>query len=107
MNKWEIWLVEIPSSNGSEQAGTRPAIILADVSNLTVIVPLTSNIQALRFPFTLEINPTKHNGLLTQSIALLFHVRAIDKMRLKKKIGDLEHSKQKECDTLLKRLLQL
>ena len=107
MNKWEIWLVEIPSSNGSEQAGTRPAIILADVSNLTVIVPLTSNIQALRFPYTLEIKPSNLNGLVSVSIALLFQIRAIDKLRLKKKIGNLEDTILHTLDNMLKKMLQL
>lgn len=30
MKKGEIWLVELPSTNGHEQAGTRPVIILTE-----------------------------------------------------------------------------
>jgi len=64
-------------------------------------------VQALRFPFTLEVKPTARNGLLTPSIALVFQVRAIDRKRLLRKVGDLEGSKSKEIDGMLKRLLKL
>jgi len=59
MNKGEIWLVEFPSTNGHEQSGTRPVIVLADIKIISIILPLTSNIQALRFPYTLEVKPSK------------------------------------------------
>ncbi|MCP4405435.1 MAG: type II toxin-antitoxin system PemK/MazF family toxin, partial [bacterium] len=29
MNKGEIWLVEIPPTNGYEQKGTRPVLVLS------------------------------------------------------------------------------
>jgi mRNA-degrading endonuclease toxin of MazEF toxin-antitoxin module len=41
------------------------------------------------------------------SVALVFQVRAIDKKRLKNKIGELENSTLKEVDEILKRILQL
>ena len=83
MNKGEIWLVELPSTDGREQAGMRPAVILADTNvNVAVVVPITSNIQALRFPHTIELRPSKHNGLLAVSVLLAFHVRAVDRKRL-------------------------
>ena len=108
MNKGEIWLVEIPSSTGHEQAGMRPAVILADTeANITIIIPLTSNLQALRFPHTLEVKPSKTNGLNSISVALLFQIRAIDKKRVIKKIGTLEPSILKRVDGILSTLLQL
>ena len=45
MKKGEIWLVEFPSTNGHEQTGTRPVIVLADVKIISVIIPITSNIK--------------------------------------------------------------
>lgn len=108
MKKGEIWLVELPSTDGHEQVGIRPVIILAETEvNIAIIVPLTSNLQALRFPHTIEVKPTKRNGLSAISIVLVFQVRAIDKMRLKKKIGDLEMMILNELDQSLKRLLNL
>lgn len=108
MKKGEIWLVEFPSTNGHEQTGSRPVIILADTeSNISIVIPFTSNLQALRFPHTLEIKPTKGNGLIALSIALIFQIRAIDKKRLTKKIGELDNPNLKEVDAILKMLLKI
>lgn len=87
----DIFLVEIPTSDGREQAGTRPAI-LAQSSNLEktptiLIVPLTSMLKATDFLFTFAIHPDQLNNLDVVSIALVFQLRAIDKRRLKNKIG--------------------
>ena len=108
MKKSENWLVELPSTNGHEQVGNRPVIIIADTeSNISIIIPFTSNLNALRFPHTLQIKPTKENGLVNTSAALVFHVRAIDKKRLKKKLGDIDSLNLKEIDNMLKNLLNI
>ena len=108
MKKGEIWLVEFPVSNGHEQAGSRPAIVIADTpANVAIIVPFTSNVQALRFPFTFEVKPTERNGLAALSIALIFQARAIDKRRFKKKVGDLDDLLRTQLDSILMNLLQL
>jgi len=108
MNKGEIWLVEIPQTNGHEQTGKRPVIILADTeSNIAIVIPFTSNIHALRFPHTIEIKPSKGNGLTTMSVALIFQIRAIDKKRVKNKIGNIEVLVMKRINEMLKMLLQI
>ncbi|MBI2107818.1 type II toxin-antitoxin system PemK/MazF family toxin [Candidatus Woesearchaeota archaeon] len=108
MKKGEIWLVELPSTNGHEQSGKRPALILSETAaNIVIVVPLTSNLQALRFPDTIEVKPSKQNGLATLSVALVFHIRAIDKKRLKSKIGNLEDSSLKEVEKTIRKILQL
>ena len=108
MKKGEIWLVELPSAIGHEQAGTRPALILAETeTNIVIIIPLTSNLQALRFVNAIEVKPTVTNGLSEISVALVFQVRAIDKKRLRHRIGELESPSLKEIDLSLKRILKL
>ena|SRR3989338_3575 len=108
MKKGELWLVELPTSDGHEQAGKRPVVIVTITeANIVVVIPCTSNIQALRFPYTLEIKPSNLNGLVSVSIALLFQIRAIDKLRLKKKIGNLEDTILHTLDNMLKKMLQL
>ena len=108
MRKGEIWLVEIPTTNGHEQTGKRPVAILADTEpNIAIIIPFTSNLQALRFPHVIEVNPSKENGLAAKSIALVFQIRAIDKKRLINKIGLLEISIINKIDKMLKNLLKI
>jgi len=104
MKRGEIWLVDLPSSDGHEQTGMRPVIILVETEvNIAIIIPLTSTIQALRFPHTFEIKPSELNGLTYISVALIFQIRAIDKARLKKKIGSVEISILRELDLMLKK----
>lgn len=108
MKKGEIWLVDIFPAGGHEQEGARPAIILADTkTSVVIIVPCTANLQALRFPHTIRIEPTKRNGLDLDSIALVFHVRAIDKRKMKSRIGTLESQTMNLINHALKKLLAL
>lgn len=108
MKKGEMWLVEFPSTDSHEQSGTRPVIIISETeANIVLVIPLTSNLQALRFPHTLEIKPSKLNGLSAVSVGLAFQLRALDKKRLKTKIGTIEETILKRIDELLKTLLGL
>src|SRR3989338_6342573 len=108
MKKGEIWYAEIPKSNGHEQSGLRPIIIISEIeANTVIIIPFTSNPQSLKYPGTLKINSSKNSGLESGSIALVFQIRAIDKKRLKNKIGILESKELKEIDFILKKILKL
>lgn len=106
MKKGEVWILDIGFIDGHEQSGIRPAVIVADVvGSVATIIPCTSNIDALRFPFTAKINPDAKNGLSIDSIAITFQLRAIDKKRLKKKIGHISKSDIKVLDSQLKKML--
>lgn len=100
--------MEIPGVDGREQRGLRPAIFIADSrTNVAVVIPCTSNPQALRFPFTTRLDPSHGNGLDVLSVALVFQIRAIDKRRLIKRIGKLEKLFINELDGMLKKLFGL
>lgn len=108
MNKGEIYLLNIPASNGHEQTGFRPAIILSEeVSNMIIIAPLTSKDEAKNYKFTLEINPSKENNLDKKSTALIFHLKSIDKKRIKNKLGEIEIPILNEIDNQIKEMLNL
>ena len=108
MKKSEIWLIELPSINGREQKGTRPAIIMSEAeASIAIVIPFTSNIQALRFLNTIEVKPSKQNGLADISVALIFHIRAIDKKRMIRKIGVLEEPIIREANEMLRKMLDL
>jgi mRNA interferase MazF len=90
MKPGDVWMVDLPHSKSHDQSGSRPAVVIARVAKTIVtIIPLTSNKLALRFPYTYSLSPTLNNGLTNESVALIFHMRAIDVTFLKNKIGKL------------------
>ncbi len=108
MKKGELWVVELPAVGGHEQHGTRPVIVIADTtSTVAIIIPCTSNLQALRLPHTIQLKPTERNGLDGPSIALVLQLRVIDKRRLQAKIGSVERKVLSEIDDKLRELLGL
>ncbi|KKW18201.1 hypothetical protein A2852_02665 [Candidatus Adlerbacteria bacterium RIFCSPHIGHO2_01_FULL_54_23] len=106
MKPGEVWVVHIPELGTHEQSGTRPAVIIARVAKtIATIVPCTSNKVALRFPYTYLVAPTKGNGLESQSIALVFHIRALDISYFAKKIGTLDKKTFGEIRKQARRLI--
>ena len=73
----------------------------------TMIVPLTSQLNALRLPHTLRVDPSPQNGLTRSSMLLVFQLRAIDKIRLGNNIGRLEQHHLQQLETEMRALLGL
>ncbi len=103
--KWDIYLIELPSSDGNEQFGSRPCIVLKEFRTGSIIIPMTSNPDALRFPYILEIEKSEMNGLSGNSIAMIFQTRYVDKKRFIKKIGKVDFRYRKEISILIKDML--
>jgi mRNA interferase MazF len=87
-------MVALPFAAGREQGGQRPAIVIQDAaygqgSPLVLVVPLTSQLGALRFPATVQIQPSAGNGLSQVSVAMVFQTRATDRSRFVRHIGTL------------------
>jgi mRNA interferase MazF len=80
----------------------RPAIVLSEVeAGIVMIIPFTSNAQALRFPHTIDVNSSAENGLNSRSIALVFQMRAIDRRRIKNRIGIIEGKTMGKIDEIV------
>lgn len=115
MPRGDILIVNLPTPSGNighEQLGDRPAIVVqADATNsnlpTTMIVPVTSNLSALRFPHTFLVDPTVQNGLTRPSVVMVFQLRAIDKTRLSNRIGQLEESHLQQLANEIRRLLDV
>jgi mRNA interferase MazF len=108
----DIYLVEIPASGGHEQQGVRPAIIVQTSENIEkvptiLVVPFTTQFKAANFPFTFVIEPDSTNNLASKSVALVFQLRAIDKKRLKNKLGNLSSKDVQTLKQYLEKTLQL
>ena|SRR3989344_9537453 len=108
MKKGEIWFLELPFKDGREQRGTRPCLILANTTtDMIVVAPLTSNIQALRFPYAVEIKKSEKNGLSSDSIVLVFQVQSLDKRRFINRVGIVEDICLKKVEETIRAMLQL
>jgi mRNA interferase MazF len=88
----DIHWVDLPTANGREQRGRRPAVVLqADDYGgdlpVVLVVPLTTARAAIRFAGTTLVRPTAENGLRQTSVALMFQLRAIDRRRIQERIG--------------------
>jgi mRNA interferase MazF len=92
VNAGDIHWVELPSANGREQQGRRPAVIAQDDAYggrlpTVLVIPISSTRAALRFAGTASILATPKSGLRVDSVALVFQLRAIDRNRLGSRIG--------------------
>ncbi len=103
----EVWMLNLQMGSqsiiGHEQGSSRPCVVIKVLSQLQMatIIPLTSNLSALRFPYTHEIIPSSQNGLSATSIAMIFQVRSVAFNRFKNKRGDLEMLDYKDIKNLI------
>ena len=72
----DVYWADLPTGAGHAQAGRRPVIIVqgARASTLlptVLIVPLTTRLEALRFPGTVLVESNLDNGLRRDSAALV------------------------------------
>jgi mRNA interferase MazF len=105
LKKGDIYFVELGSVDGREQSGFRPAVLVTKViSNMAVIIPLTTREGAKRFKEIVCIDRSEENGLSEDSIALVFQIRAIDSRRLKRKLGSLEERYVEKLNNIMKEM---
>jgi mRNA interferase MazF len=108
MNQGEIWYTNLNPSEGSEQAGFRPVVIISGnllnkYANILICCPLTTKIK--NYHGNLILQPSDQNGLTETSEVLTFHVRSLSKNRLKKKIGFLSKSEIGKIQKCLNEIL--
>ncbi len=107
MKQLDIWYADLNPIKGSEQAGFRPVVIVSgnllnEHLNTVIICPITTKLKHFRGDVILT--PNKENKLSEKSEILTFHIRAISKERLVRKIGVI---KQKEHQLLLQYLNEI
>jgi mRNA interferase MazF len=107
MKNGDIWLVDLSDAKGHEQRGDRPAIVVGSANGLTLVIPLTSNINSARFSHTYNISPNSHNGLDIESIALVFQIVALDRDRFQHRIGVINEQERLAIVALIRDLLNL
>ena len=99
----EIYLTALDPTLGHEIQKTRPALILQnDVSNrlteITIVAPITSTVRFPLNPVHVLLSADQSTGLSVVSVALLNQIRAVDKVRLIKKLGAVAEETMKTVD---------
>lgn len=111
MQEWHIYMAELGTNVGHEQTKKRPCIVIKSINssmNMYIEIPLTSNQDALRFPYTLNIDKTNPNGLINNSVALIFQIRSISGVRLEMKpIGILSKEVTEKIKEVIRLMLNL
>ena len=101
VHRFEIWLVQLDPTQGSEIRKTRPCVVLSPdemaALQTALIAPMTS--KGFDFPTRIQCTFQEKKGLI-----LLDQMRAVDKARLIKKLGVISRSTQGKIINCLQEL---
>ncbi len=111
MNPGDIYWVEFPVRGGRAQAGRRPAVVMQSASATAqlptvLLLPLTTQMDALRFPGTALIEVTPRNGLTKPSVALAFQLTVVDKQFIGPYLGTLSKSELQSVQQALEGIME-
>lgn len=112
MKRGDVFDARLNPTEGSEQAGIRPVIVVSrdainEYSSVIVVVPVTSAQNIKRtYPNNLFIREGV-GGLTADSVVLGGQVRAIAKTRLLRQRGSLPPAIMEQVDRILKITLDL
>ncbi len=96
--KGDIYLVNFNPSKGGEIGKLRPAIIMSsEVENTmlstVIVIPLSTVIEDNALPYRYPI--TKREKLKEKSDACIYEIRALSKIRVKEKLGQITQNELK------------
>lgn len=99
MKQREIWFADLDPTQGKEQSGLRPVLIISGNlmnknSDLLIVYPLSTKIKS--FPSTVLISKTLQNDLTHDSEVLTFQIRVISKTRLVRQVGKITETELKQ-----------
>jgi mRNA interferase MazF len=105
IKRGDIFLVNFDPTIGAEAKKTRPALVVSnDINNthspIVSISPISSNVKRI-YSFEVEV-PSKTGGLRARSKIMVNQTRAVDKIRLIKRFGQLPDKIMLQVDQALK-----
>lgn len=103
----EIYLTALDPTLGREIRKTRPALIIQnDVSNhasqITIVAPITSTVRFPLNPVHVLLAADQTTGLSVTSVAVFNQIRAVDRMRLIKRLGAVDDETLDRVDEAIK-----
>ena len=112
IRRGDIVIVELDPTQGSEQRGTRPCLVVQnDVGNenapTTIIVPFTTSFGERLYPFEVLI-PADECALREDSVVVCSQIRTVSiEARILDNIGAIPPDRMDEVDTALEYSLGL
>lgn len=111
VRRGEIWLANLSPTKGSEQAGTRPVLVVQTnranpYSPNTIIIPFTTKIKQRLLPSHVYVKEF-NEGIIEDSVLLCEQIRVLDKGRLVRKLGLLSDVLMSEVEQAIKVILEL
>lgn len=100
INQYEILLVNLDPTIGSEIKKTRPCLIISPNEinhNLRTVVIAPMTTKSHNYPTRIKV---KHNN--QEGWIIIDQIRTIDKRRVIKKLGQLTPSEISECKRIIK-----
>jgi mRNA interferase MazF len=99
----EIYLTALDPTIGREIQKARPALTIQNnlsnrVADLTIVAPITSTVRFPLNPVHVLIPGDRNTGLAVTSVALLSQTRAVDKVRLVRRLGALDAAALRRVD---------
>jgi mRNA interferase MazF len=103
IKQYQIWLVNLDPTVGSEIQKTRPCVVISPNEmnkylKTVIIAPMTTSSRS--YPTRVEV---KHDNKI--GWVVLDQVRSIDKERIIKQLGHLTKSETKEVKSIIKEML--
>ena len=107
VNKWDICYCSLDPTQGSEQRGTRPVLVVSnDAVNHALPVCTVIPLSALKpgdkvYPTEVRI-PAGETGLSVESVAMVQQIRTVSNIRLQPPVGSLDDDGLREdvCETI-------
>src|SRR5215469_9179583 len=103
----EIYLTALDPTVGHEIQKTRPALIIQnDTSNrysaVTMVAPITSTVRLPLSPLHVLLPAGESTGLAVASVAVFNQIRAVDRARLIKRLGETSPLAMLQVDEAIK-----
>ncbi|HTM76773.1 MAG TPA: type II toxin-antitoxin system PemK/MazF family toxin [Devosia sp.] len=104
VSRGEVWLAVLDPTVGSEIQKTRPCLVISppeinDYTQIVIVAPMTSGSRSA--PFRV---PAAFRG--TDGFVLLEQVRALDRHRLVKRLGQIDQSVLKQALSIMRALYE-
>ena len=91
VSRFQVWLVSLNPTKGKEINKTRPCVVISpnelEALSTALVAPMTT--KGFEFPCRIKCNFKGKDGLV-----LLDQIRAVDKIRLVKKLGSIDKGTQ-------------